>query len=348
MLTWFKENFAHYYSKMQECNYFHPCGEPNQHHLEGNVWSHVELDVVLWALILHDIGKIYTRTQNNETNKVMFYNFEGVSCFTALEVLNKTTLSENEKCLVLKLIAFQYTIIDYIKYNNPTKKDLLQLFEYDEITLKYLAEYVECDLFGRVIDDRVREYYDLNKIKKFQRFTEKLEPTRKLQVKKNNDLYILIGPPCSRKSTWMKNMGKHFLVVNRDTSMEFIGRKYGKHTFNEACELADTDKKIAKEINLHYHNLTQVVKKSKNMNIIIDNPNMKLKHRKEWIDIFKESHNIHVIFFLSSFENLKKCDRARYMSIGKMIGENAILEKLIDFIYPLYSEGIDDFKYIFH
>lgn len=84
------------------------------------------------------------------------------------------------------------------------------------------------------------------------------------------------------------------------------------------------------------------------MNIIIDNPNMKLKHRKEWIDIFKETYNIHVVLFLRSFESLKKCDRARYMIIGKMIGDDAILEKLIDFIYPLYSEGIDDFRYLFH
>ena len=359
MLKWFEENFPDYVEEMKICEYSHPEGDANKHHLEGDVWSHTLLAyeygvsrgaprAILWALLLHDIGRVHTRMEDDEERRVFFSDFEGVSCFVALEMLKRARVQQKEQLIILKLIAFQYTIIDYIKYDSPDKNELLKLFEYEEEILYYLALYVECDLFGRKVDESVSHLYDIEKIKEFQKFAkDKKNKIKKVQRKKNR-LYLLVGPPCSRKSTWMQRQSGKFLVVNRDSSMEHIGKKYNKHTFNEAYDLIESSESIKKEVSAHYRHIESFVKKSKNIDIIIDNPNLKLKHRKEWIDIFHTTHTIKAILFLSSFEALVQCDRARYMSSGKSIGDGAILDKLVDFIYPLPSEGIDEIDIIFN
>jgi len=344
---------------MKECKYYHEDGDRNKHHQEGDIWAHTLLaydygvsngapKIVLWALILHDLGRTYTRMQDDENRRVLFYDFEGVSCFVALEVLNKTDLSQEDKCYVLKLIAFQYTIIDYIKYNSPNQEELLKMFLYDEKTLYYLALYVECDLFGRKVAQSELKHYKLDKIKLFQQFSQKIKNKKLQKTEKPNNLFLLVGPPCSRKSTWLKNRNEIFLTVNRDSSIKFVGEKYNKHSFNEAYDFIEAKESRKKEVSTHYRHIEEFVKQSKNVDIVIDNPNLKLRHRKEWIDIFKTTHNIRVVLFLNSFKELQNCDNARYMTEGKTIGKEAILEKLIDFIYPLHSEGIDEISVVFN
>ncbi|MDF1883213.1 AAA family ATPase [Sulfurimonas sp. SAG-AH-194-C21] len=352
MLKWFSENFSDYVEDMKVCLYHHENGELNKHHLEGNVWAHTLLayeygvsiqapKLVLWAVILHDIGRIFTREQDDETNKVYFYDFEGVSCFVALEILKKAKLSLKEQAIVLKIISYQYSIIDYIKYDSPTQEELIDMFAYDEETLHYLAIYGECDLWGRKVDENEFKHYKLDRIKSFIIFMKKTKKKNQESHNKKNVLYLLVGPPCSRKSTWLKSKKDNFLVLSRDSSMDFIGRKYNKNTFNEVYELTKIDESVKKEVSQHYHEVASLVKKSKNIDVVIDNPNLKKRHREEWIKHLGKTHIIEVVLFLNSFETLKNCDNLRYMSEGKHIGEEAILEKLIGFVYPLYSEDID-------
>lgn len=358
MLKWFEDCFPDYVEAMASCTYYFDANRPNKHHLEGDVWSHVQMAYacgikrgvpkpVLWALILHDIGRVHTRTEDEEEQRVYFYDFEGVSCFVALEMLKQAGVSREEILIILKLIAFQYTVIDHIKYDSPTQSELVEMFLYDEEMLHYLALYVECDLFGRKIDESVQHYYDLQKIREFQYYTKNKKNTTKKLRRKPNTVYLLVGAPCSGKSTWAQQHQGEYLIVNRDSSTEQIGKKYGKHTFDEAYRFLENRKALQKEVNRHYNHIEKFAKQSKGIDIVVDNPNLKQKHRKEWIDIFHKTHNIKVVLFLRSFAEMSQCDKIRRMSHGKSIGDTAILDKLLDFVFPLKSEEIDIIEVIF-
>lgn len=73
--------------QMKACSYSYDKDNLNLHHLEGDVWTHTMMaytntvkykcsNIVKWAVILHDIGRIYTRSENKEHKRVSFGNFE--------------------------------------------------------------------------------------------------------------------------------------------------------------------------------------------------------------------------------------------------------------------------------
>jgi len=106
-----------------------------------------------------------------------------------------------------------------------------------------------------------------------------------------------------------------------------------------------SDKRIKKEVDALDERREDIAKNSINTNIIIDNPNLSLKNRKEWIDIFSETHQIEVILFLTPFTDLIICDEKRAIKRKKTIGQKGLINKLKTFIFPLSSEGIDRIQY---
>jgi predicted AAA+ superfamily ATPase len=77
-----------------------------------------------------------------------------------------------------------------------------------------------------------------------------IKKTKKLDSNKKNNLYILVGPPCSGKSTWIENHDKKFIVINRDSCVLEIGEKYSKNNYDDAFDLMHKNKEIKKEIDL--------------------------------------------------------------------------------------------------
>ncbi|EDZ61675.1 AAA family ATPase [Sulfurimonas gotlandica] len=359
MIKWFIEHFPEYVAKMRECSYHYENIVFNLHHLEGDVWSHTVMSynlgikhkvkrTILWAILLHDLGRVFTRKVDSENSKVIFGDFEGVSSFVALEILKKANVPENEIIEIIKIISFQYTIIDHIKYNDPSFDELSKMFIYEEDLFKDLFEYVRCDLFGRIIDESKIEYYDINRVEQSIKKINQISKNKKIKTTKKNILYILVGPPCSRKSSWVNRKSKEFIIINRDSCDEEIGKKYGKHSYDEAYDFVKENPDVEKEADELYKAKREFAKNSKNKNIIIDNPNLMLSNRKKWITPFLDTHTIKVIVFLDSLENIVKCSKKRSIEINKYIDEKLIISKLKTFYFPLYSEGIDEIKYIFN
>ena len=126
ILNEFIKNNHDLVDQMKACNYHYNDDNLNLHHLEGDVWTHTMMaytnavkykcsDIVKWAVILHDLGRVYTRSENKEHERVSFGNFEGASVFTSISVLDKTDLTHDEKIKIFKIISYQYTAIDHIK-----------------------------------------------------------------------------------------------------------------------------------------------------------------------------------------------------------------------------------------
>lgn len=353
ILKWFMQNFPSFVKQMRACSYHYNHDNFNLHHLEGDIWSHTVLSynnatklnvskVVTYALLLHDIGRIFTRYEDSQKHKVHFGEFEGVSCFVALEILHKSDLSELEKTRVLKIISYQYTIIDHIKYDNPTFEKLLNKFKYEKELLEDLTSYVECDLFGRIIDEIKADLYDHNRVKTLQSNVKRADNFKKASAQKNNTLYILIGSPCSRKSSWISQQNGNFIVVNRDSCVEEIGRKYGKNSYNEAYDFMNSHENVKKEIDILDENRENIAKNSKNIDVIIDNPNLKFSNRKVWIDSFSKTHKIVAVLFLTPFQELIECNQKREKEINKSLSQKGLINKLKTFTYPLLNEGFDE------
>ncbi len=356
-LKWFMQTFPNYVQSMRRCSYHYSSNITNLHHLEGDVWSHtmmayskaMEYDVgvvIKWAILLHDLGRVYTRKTDPKRKTVLFGSFEGVSVFVALEILNKTNLCEADKVKVLKIISYHYNIIDYIKYNRPNIKTLLEKFRYEEDILYDLALYIRCDILGRIIDKRKKQFYNTKKINQFILYTKSLNIQKKITLKKSNTVYILVGPPCSQKSTWAIENSENSIIINRDLCVETIGQKYNKMNYDDSFELLKKDINIKKEVdNLEIKQKNEAIS-SLNKNIIIDNPNLKAKVRKQWIELFKNKYNIKVIVFLSSFKDLNICTKNRSKQINKSLSQKGIIGKLKTFQFPLLSEGMDEIEYI--
>jgi len=341
---------------MKSCSYQYDKNDLNLHHLEGDVWTHTMMSYqnsekyncsiyVKWAIILHDIGRILTRSENTKKGLVSFGNFEGASVYSSIDVLNKTNLTDEEKIKILKIISFQYTVIDHIKYNKPTRNKLLRKFRYEEDILQELAQYVRCDLLGRDIDKRRIHLYNKERMQDFINFTKTLNKTTQDIKRKRNSVYILVGPPCSKKSTWVNKNNSGKIVLNRDLCVEEIGKRYGKDNYDDAYYYTKANKNIKEKVDILYKKREEYAKNSNDVDIIIDNPNLTLKNRKEWIKAFKNTYTIKVVIFLSSFDDLIICDKQRGEKINKKIGKQGLVNKLKTFQYPLLNEGIDYIVY---
>jgi HD domain len=155
---------------MRECSYHYDHKTLNNHHLEGVVWTHTMMAlsyaenhnmplIIQWAALLHDIGRVYTRHENQRDGAVEFGDFEGVSCYLALEVMNKAKVKKKDQIRILKIISYLYTIIDHIKFNKPSLDEMVQDFKYEEALLSDLTDYVRCDLHGRFITESRKKLY---------------------------------------------------------------------------------------------------------------------------------------------------------------------------------------------
>jgi len=356
MIKWFIQNYPDYVTQMRACSY-HSNNNINLHHLEGDVWSHTMLSyskglnfgvskTVLIALFLHDIGRIFTRYIDSK-GSVSFGDFEGVSCFVSLDILNKLDLSENEKVDILKIIMNQYNVIDFVKYDETSFDKFVKKYEYNEELVKYLFSYVKCDLFGRIIDSSKSKYYDLSKIQFYEKEASSLKLTHKKKVDKDKkNLYILIGLPCSGKSRWIEENHKDAFLISRDYCIDTIGKKYAKKSHDEAYELQDKNENISKEVDeLYESRLKNSYATSED--VIVDNLNLRFEVRQKIITRYKDTHNIYGVLFLKSYNYILNCDKKRTKSENKTIGKTLLIKNMMKFRFPMLKEGFDDIEYIF-
>ncbi len=356
---YFIKNNPLWVKRMMECSYHYSSSRPNLHHLEGNVWNHSKNSYVIatecnysiyvkWAALLHDVGRLLTRKENAKKGSISFGDFEGVSIYLAVDILSKTDLSNAQKVRIFKIISFQYDIIDYVKYSELKMDEFVKRFKDETDLLKDLAQYVKCDFSARKIDKSKIRYYDMDRVDKFIQYTQSLESTSHPIVKKKDVVNILIGPPCSKKSSFSKEIASfNSIIINRDSCVEEIGKKYGKHNYDDAYHFMKENKNIKEEVDALDEERENVAKKSIDKNIIIDNPNLSIKSRKEWIDAFHKTHDVKVTLFLSGFEELMKCNKKREEAIQKTISKRELINKLKTFVFPLFSEGINAIEYKF-
>jgi len=135
-----------------------------------------------------------------------------------------------------------------------------------------------------------------------------------------NKITILIGPPCSGKSTWAKNFIKDnpdYVRINRDSMRDMLK---GQYVFDPSIEV------MISRLSLSAMNIAA----NNNRNIIIDNTHCKAKYL---IDIIKPfiGHKFTLKFFIEPKWKLKLRNIIRYFKTGVWIPV-----KIIDNMYDNY------------
>jgi predicted kinase len=142
--------------------------------------------------------------------------------------------------------------------------------------------------------------------------------------------YILIGLPCSGKSTWIRSNNKDYNpVYSSDAVIESIAEEYNV-TYNEAWSY------LAKFADKVFWVDLKHVKENPCDDIFIDRTHLTFQSRKRVMDALGDKYNFHAIVFDVSEEVRNERMNNR---VGKEIPDNVIESMKKSYVEPHINEG---------
>lgn len=364
ILKWFQMNFPEMVDSMKSSSHHFSENKLNPYHLESDIFTHTMLvfkmgqmlspdnNFVKWSTLLHDIGKPLSMEVIEEKERVRFIGHEGISAFMAVDVLNKTTMIEEEKLMLFKMIALHGSLFNHLTKDLNVKNDVAEIFKYNKSLLENLVHQVRADTLGRfsdAIDSYAVDDISLSLPEIFSSTIDQLDDTTPQgNVENKPTLTLLVGAPCSFKSTWVEKNKKDKIVLSRDNLVESVGKKYNKNTYSEAWYFFQENKDIEKnEVDEVLTKSTQEAVKNRK-SVIVDMTNMSKKSRRKWINQFGDKYFKEAIVFVTGYEAQLECNIKREKETGKRISKSVTLGMLKSFSLPMYSEKLDNIEYIWN
>jgi len=365
ILKWFQLEFPELTKSMNECTHHFDEEHVNPYHLEGTIWAHSMLVYknseifspnrhhVKWSALLHDIGKPLACERVEDRKRVRFIGHEGISAFMAIDILNKTDMSTEDKLYIFKLVSLHGSLFNFLKSDGTIKADLINKFEGNAQLLEDLTHQVRCDSFGRWVDtDLVDDHDPLFTQMLPDHFEETIASLGEdvYRGDKPHQLTILVGPPCSDKSTEIKKLlldDPTTVVISRDALVESVGLKYGQTNYSDSwkwLKMKEHEKIEKEEVDAELMKIVQTARREK-LSVIIDQTNMSKKSRRKWINQFEKDYNKKCITFLKGYEQQLLCNKERENREGKRISKWVTLNMLKGFALPMYGEGFDTIEY---
>jgi putative nucleotidyltransferase with HDIG domain len=361
LIAWFQISFPDLVQSMKDANHHFDDQHLNPYHLEGDVWTHTNMvfknsdhfsqdnDYVKWSSILHDIGKPRSREVVEERKRVRFIGHEGVSAFMVPDVLNQTAMSVEEKLHIFKLVALHGSLFHFVKSDSTIKSDAVDHFVGMKTLLTDLTHQVRCDSLGRWYEDSnlSDKLFTANLPEEFKIVTDQLTDGVAVGDNTAPTLTVLVGPPCSRKSTWLKNnAGENTVVISRDALVETAGEKRGLD-YGQAFRFLNENPDVAKSEVDEVLDTTYKTARKEKKNVVIDMTSMSKKSRRKWVNEFK-GYNIKCKVFVTGFEALLECNAKRGAETGKNIPDFVVRDMCKRFTLPMYSEGFTEIEYIWN
>jgi predicted kinase/predicted hydrocarbon binding protein len=345
ILNWFENHYNTDILKMKQTYHKHSNGNENPFHLEDDVWIHtlMVLDKIndndinkIFAAILHDIGKSYTRYEK-DNGRVSFFFHENYSTYLSIDILKHAKKDfENLDILnILKLINWHGKLWKKKTINNIDTKEIDGLLgNHQEGFYQTFIDFVEADAFGREYHkDYEEQELELMEIFEFYRNYIPYNNMEYTNFNGKSEVICMIGISGSGKSTWIeKNASKH-KIVSVDKYFENSKMEYDFINYEKNIEKAHKQTLI---------DMNEFIK-NKN-NVVIDMTNLSKETRRKKLSLFPVTQykKIGVVFLngmKSIEENLKK---RKFKTIPKEVIE----KQLKSFEIPSFDE-FDEIEFIF-
>lgn len=338
VLEMFKKYFKKYYDIM--CVMSHAYNNDNENypsiwHRENEIWNHTKMvydycvenyesrldeedfHLLKWMCLLHDIGKPLAMEENHEKKKRHFHNHFNFSYYITLDMLSFTKEEKEEVGLTdsdIKLIA--ETVL-----NHHARYDSTTTYIDNSKLLNWITMLSDCDIHGR-ISDTADEKLALFKLGEFKSMDDK-KPT----------ISILIGPPCSGKSTYLRYRNIEDKVLSRDSIVMELS---GKDNYNDAWDTVDQEA-VDNELMKRYY---EYVKAGEDF--IIDMTNMSKKSRKKWRH---KDFNIKAYVFMVGYDEIKARNIKRNEIDGKLIPEK-VFDYMIKSLKVNYKDEFNEIEFV--
>lgn len=146
-------------------------------------------------------------------------------------------------------------------------------------------------------------------------------------------LYVLVGIPCSGKSTWVSSQlwAKDCVVVSTDNHVEDYAKHVGK-TYSEVF-----DEYMPTAVNLMTEDV--IAAREAGKDIIWDQTSVSRKPRARKLRMLPDYYKVAVVFPTPDKDELKKRLESRP---GKVIPPHVIESMINSFVMPSKEEGFDE------
>jgi putative nucleotidyltransferase with HDIG domain len=356
-VQWLQLTFPKLWADMENCTHHYDQSHLNMWHIEGKVSTHTlmvakvaelfnEGDVIQWAALLHDLGKPMARFEIPDKERARFVQHEPISVFLAIDVLNKTDLSTEDKINVLKTVGGHSLLFDHVEFidgQSILNDKVHEVFQGDRTLLELVGRMTRCDTLGRFAigpDSRTSMGHTI--VAAVEKVLPQFTDAGYVESDKPK-LTILCGLPASGKSSYVESLDYSTHVISRDNILQRYAETLGI-TYDEAFHLQETNAGFNREINELLDVQVQEAREA-HANVVIDMTNLSKKSRRKWLNRFNTSkrnqpYQKECILFLTGHEELKRRNTIR-SKYGKTIPESVYLHMMKSFNYPLYSEGFD-------
>ena len=284
------------------------------YHLEGSIWTHTLMvytyvkalhpdnKVLLLSALLHDIGKF--EAYSVEDGKTRFFGHEGYSTFMAREVL------KDEDCTRQELID----ILNVISLHGVNTEQLQDI--------PYLTLFRKADVGGRISEKETTDYAPRKFIKPCK------EP--------EHTVTILVGLPCSGKSTFAKTL--NCKIISRDD--ELVKFSPGKDQDESYTNLRENPE-LKQKFDNYFNSYLDKASKARE-DLVIDMTMLSLSDRRRMMGHFPKAQ-FKCVILLPSLDLISERNKSR---IGKTINEGVYTHMMQKFVMPVKAEGFIDIKYI--
>ena len=353
LLAWFSIRYPELTNQMKSCKHNYSDSDINSYHVEDSVWTHTCMALrtaeimkmssqIKIALLLHDIGKVFTRKEKEGTNKVHFNSHESVSYFMAGDILDTFSkesgiLNSQEKSEILFVIANHRLLFDNDldiesdKFKNKIGK--MDAYVYD------LLSFALCDSLGRFTTspkgnsltiERYMELYKSCKPTYTSRISEAF--SKNLIQDTKPTLTLMIGLPCAGKSHYVSRCrdfhNMETVILSRDVLIKQMG---GSRNYDIAWQSVD-HKAVDEELLRQFKAYVGAKK-----NIVLDMTNLSKKGRRKWLSLAPDYTKKAVMLYAGSNETYKRM-MSRIELESKSVPVKVINNMMEQFTYPLYDE----------
>jgi putative nucleotidyltransferase with HDIG domain len=328
------------------CEHGEDAVTPSPYHLEGSVWTHTMMvyshmnamydgkgfDYMLLAALLHDIGKMECRGEDEHGN-IRFKGHEGYSFFRSVDAVKEYInhrydgYTDDYTKAVLFAIANHGIFMHNKKMANSPDSIKKAFAPFDKLSLELLHDLMVADKKGRIVAHDVKfnapEQSPLDVLMdcEYDAPVEVKEPYTK------RELVIMVGLPGSGKSTYIKEHLGDYAVISRDAII--MKNCPTAKSYSEAWKSVD-QKEIDKELMQHAQKVFKTEDK-----IVVDMTNLSKKSRKKWLALANQNDFYTKVYVMGT--SLATCIDRRWDG-NKAIKYDIIETMAKKFTFPLGDE----------